>query len=57
MVTGSGDVRVHLDIAPGAACQGAGGVTQSRRVPFSIAMVMRDFCIPKPLARVTVSGH
>jgi hypothetical protein len=42
---------VHLDVAPGAACTAAGGVTQSRRVPFSIAMVERDFCIPRPLAR------
>ena len=44
---------VHLDVAPGAACEAAGGVTQARRVPFSIAMVERDFCVPKPLARAT----
>lgn len=42
---------IHYDIAPGAACEAAGGVTQGRLVPFSIAVVMRDFCIPKPLAR------
>jgi hypothetical protein len=42
---------VHLDVAPGAACEAAGGVTQARRVPFSIAMVERDFCVPKALAR------
>ena len=42
---------IHFDIAPGAACTAAGGVTESRRVPFSIAMVERDFCIPGPLAR------
>ncbi len=42
---------IHLDIAPGEACAAAGGVTESRRVPFSIATVERDFCIPKPLAR------
>ena len=42
---------VHLDVAPGPACEAAGGVTQSRRVPFSIAMVERDFCLPRPLAR------
>jgi len=41
---------IHFDIAPGAACAAAGGVTQLRRVPFSIAMVEREFCIPKPLA-------
>ena len=41
---------IHYDIAPGAACAAAGGVTQLRRVPFSIAMVEREFCIPKPLA-------
>ena len=45
---------VHLDVAAGAACEAAGGVTQARRVPFSIAMVERDFCIPKPLAH---PGH
>ena len=45
---------VHLDLAPGAACDAAGGVTEARRVPFSIAMVERDFCVPKPLAR---AGH
>jgi hypothetical protein len=41
---------VHLDVAPGAACAAAGGVTEARRVPFSIAMVERDFCVPRPLA-------
>jgi len=41
---------IRFDIAPGAACAAAGGVTQVRRVPFSIAMVEREFCIPKPLA-------
>jgi len=41
---------IRFDIAPGAACAAAGGVTQTRRVPFSIAMVEREFCIPKPLA-------
>ncbi len=41
---------VHYDIAPGAACEAAGGVTQLRRVPFSIAVAEREFCIPKPLA-------
>ena len=40
---------VHLDVAPGAACQEAGGVTQARRVPFSIAMVDKAFGVPKPL--------
>ena len=42
---------VHLDVAPGPACEAAGGVTEARRVPFSIAMVERDFCVPGPLAR------
>ncbi|HLY78495.1 MAG TPA: hypothetical protein VKQ70_03920 [Caulobacteraceae bacterium] len=45
---------VHLDVAPGAACAAAGGVTEARRVPCSIAMVERDFCVPRPLAR---AGH
>lgn len=48
---------VHLDIAPGPACVAAGGVVQSRRVPFSIAMIEKDFCIPRPLSRGTASGH
>lgn len=41
---------IHYDVAPGAACEAAGGVTQLRRVPFSIAMVERQFCVPRPLA-------
>ena len=44
---------IHYDAPPGAACAAAGGVTQTRSVPFSIAVIQRDFCIPKPLA----SGH
>jgi len=41
---------IHYDLAPGAACAAAGGVTVTRRVPFSIAMVDKAFCVPKPLA-------
>ncbi len=48
---------VHLDIPPGPACAAAGGVTQSRRVPFSIAVIDKDFCIPRPLVRVTTNGR
>jgi hypothetical protein len=44
---------IHYDAPPGAACAAAGGVTQTRSVPFSIAVIKRDFCVPKPLA----SGH
>jgi hypothetical protein len=41
---------IHYDLAPGAACAAAGGVTVTRRVPFSIAVIARDFCVPKALA-------
>jgi hypothetical protein len=41
---------IHYDVAPGAACAAAGGVTQTRSVPVSIAVMNKDFCIPKPLA-------
>ena len=41
---------IHYDLTPGAACSAAGGVTQPRRVPYSIAMIVKDFCIPGPLA-------
>lgn len=41
---------VHYDVPPGAACEAAGGVTQNREVPYSIAVVQKPFCIPKPLA-------
>jgi hypothetical protein len=44
---------IHYDLAPGAACEAAGGVTQSRGVPMGIAVMKRDFCVPKPLA----TGH
>jgi len=44
---------VHYAVAPGPACTAAGGVTQTRRVPYSIAVINKDFCVPKPLA----SGH
>jgi hypothetical protein len=40
---------IHYDVAPGAACAAIGGVTQTRRVPFSIAVVEKPFCVPKPL--------
>jgi hypothetical protein len=41
---------IHYDLEPGAACAAAGGVTVTRRVPYSIAMVNKDFCVPKALA-------
>jgi hypothetical protein len=43
---------IHYDVAPGARCTAAGGVTQTRRVPYSIAMIDKPFCIPKALASV-----
>lgn len=41
---------IHYDLAPGPACAAAGGVVKSRRVPYSIAMIEKDFCVPRPLA-------
>jgi hypothetical protein len=41
---------IHYDVAPGAACTAAGGVTQMRETPYSIAVIQKPFCIPKPLA-------
>lgn len=45
---------IHYALAPGPACAAAGGVTQVRRVPFSIAMVDKDFCVPKPIASMPI---
>jgi len=41
---------IHYDAAPGPACDAIGGVTAIRRVPFSIAVVEKPFCVPKVLA-------
>jgi hypothetical protein len=41
---------IHYDLEPGAPCAAAGGVTVTRRVPYSIAMIDKDFCVPKALA-------
>jgi hypothetical protein len=41
---------IHYAVAPGAPCDAAGGVTETRSVPFSIATREEAFCIPKPLA-------
>jgi hypothetical protein len=42
---------IHYDVAPGAACEAAGGVTENRMVPYSIAVIEKAFCIPKVLAK------
>ena len=47
---------IHYDVAPGAACEVAGGVTQTRMVPYSIAVIEKPFCIPKVLAKGPL-GH
>jgi hypothetical protein len=44
---------VHYAVAPGAACDAAGGVTEAREVPYGIATHEEPFCIPRPLA----AGH
>jgi len=41
---------IHYDLAPGPACAAAGGVTEKRLVPFSIAVTEKAFCIPQALA-------
>ena len=41
---------IHYAVAPGADGDKIGGVTVTRTVPFSIAVVLRPFCVPKVLA-------
>ena len=41
---------IHYAVAPGAACDAAGGVTQAWLVPFGIGTREERFCIPAPLA-------
>ena len=40
---------IHYTTAPGPDCDRIGGVDKTRRVPFSIATVSREFCVPKIL--------
>ena len=42
---------IHYDRPPGPGCEAAGGVTASRMVPRSIAVVRMDFCVPAVLER------
>jgi len=41
---------IHYEIGPGPACEAAGGVTVTRAVPFSIAVMEKPFCVPRVLA-------
>jgi hypothetical protein len=41
---------IHYAVPPGAPCDAAGGVTETRQVPFSIATREEAFCVPKVLA-------
>jgi hypothetical protein len=41
---------IHYAVPPGAACDAAGGITETREVPYAIAAREEAFCIPKPLA-------
>jgi hypothetical protein len=41
---------IHYDAQPGPACAAIGGVEVVRRVPVSIAVVEKTFCVPKVLA-------
>jgi hypothetical protein len=40
---------IHYAQAPGAACEAAGGATVTRAVPYSIAVIEKQFCVPKVL--------
>ncbi len=41
---------IHYDAPPGPACARIGGVTQTRAVPQSIAVIQKSFCVPAVLA-------
>jgi hypothetical protein len=41
---------IHYDAAPGPACAKIGGVTVTREVPQSIAVIKQSFCVPAVLA-------
>ena len=48
---------IHYDRPPGPGCEAAGGVTASRMVPVSIAVMRRDFCVPAVLERGPRTRH
>src|SRR4051794_34752609 len=48
---------IHFDRPPGRGCEAAGGVTASRMVPRSIAVVRMDFCVPAVLERGPRTRH
>ncbi|HEY2707006.1 MAG TPA: hypothetical protein VGI95_03040 [Caulobacteraceae bacterium] len=41
---------IHYDVAAGAPCTAIGGVTVARNVPYSIAVIKKQFCVPRVLA-------
>ena len=41
---------IHYDVGPGAPCDAIGGATVTRAVPYSIAVIEKQFCVPKVLA-------
>ena len=41
---------IHYDLAVGPPCAAVGGVTETRMVPFTIAVVRKQFCMPQVLA-------
>jgi hypothetical protein len=41
---------IHYELGPGPQCVAAGGANETRAVPFSIAVVEKQFCVPKVLA-------
>ena len=41
---------IHYELGPGPRCTAAGGANETRAVPYSIAMVEAQYCVPKVLA-------
>jgi hypothetical protein len=41
---------IHYRLPPGADCADAGGIQKSVLVPVAIAVLPRDFCVPRALA-------
>jgi len=43
---------IHYAAKPGADCDRIGGATVTRMVPVSIAVMRREFCVPKVVANM-----
>jgi len=40
---------IHYDVAPGPDCDTIGGLVRAQSVPISIAVMQKNFCVPKVL--------